>query len=70
MDKIDDIYKTKIHVFYMKLKDIFGKISKNKRNGQLTTCIRKNNLKKIGINEKQLFNMNINSELKEILFEE
>jgi hypothetical protein len=54
----------------MKLKDVLSNISKNKRNGQLTTCIKKNNLKKVGISEKELLEMNINPKLKELLFEE
>lgn len=43
----------------MKLKDVLSTISKNKRNGQLTTCIRKNNLKKAGLTENELLNMNL-----------
>jgi len=54
----------------MKLKDVLSKIVENKKNGQLNTCIRKNELKKIGITEKDLFDMQIDSKLKKLLFEE
>jgi len=54
----------------MKLKDVLSKLSKNKRNGQLTTCIRKNKLKKAGIDEEQLLNMELNSNLRTLLFED
>ena len=53
----------------MKLKDVLGKLNKNKSNGQLTTCIRKTNLKKAGMSETELLNMNINTKLKTLLFE-
>lgn len=54
----------------MKLKDVLSKIVENKKNGQLNTCIRKNELKKIGITDKDLFNMDIDPKLKRVLFEE
>ncbi len=54
----------------MKLKELLGNISKNKRNGQLTTCIRKNKLKEVGISEKQLLNMKVDTKLKALLFED
>jgi len=54
----------------MKLKDVLSKVVENKKNGQLNTSIKKNELKKIGITDKDLFNMKIDSQLKEILFED
>jgi len=51
----------------MKLKELMTKIVKNKRNGQLITCIRKNKLRKLGISEKDLFDMKINTKFKELL---
>lgn len=53
----------------MKVKDILSKVSKNKSNGQLVTCIRKNKLKKIGISESDFFNMKLDSKLKKLLTE-
>jgi len=52
----------------MKLKDILSSISKNKSNGQLTTCIRKGNLKKAGMTEDELLEMNIDKKLKRLLY--
>ena len=54
----------------MKLKDILSKISQNKRNGQLTTYIRKTELKKAGLNERELLNMKLDTKLKTLLFED
>jgi len=53
----------------MKLRDVLSKISENKKNGQLTTCVRKNSLKKAGITESELFDMNIDTKLKRLLFD-
>lgn len=53
----------------MKLKDVLSKIVENKRNGQLNTSIKKNGLKQIGISEKDLFNLKIDSKLKMLLEE-
>lgn len=54
----------------MKLKDILSKVVENKKNGQLNTCIKKNQLKKAGMSKDDLFNMNINVKLKELMFDE
>jgi hypothetical protein len=54
----------------MKLKEILGNISQNRKNGQLTTCIRKNKLKKAGISENELFNMKVDIKLKKLLYED
>ena len=54
----------------MKLKELLSKVVENKRNGQLNTCIKKNQLKKIGISKEELFNFNIDVKLKKLLFEE
>jgi len=54
----------------MKLKDFLSKVSKNKRNGQLVTCIRKNKLRKAGITKEELLNVNISPKLKELLLED
>jgi len=51
----------------MKLKDILSKIVENKRNGQLNTCIKKNQLKKAGISKEDLFNLKIDSKFKRLL---
>lgn len=70
MVTINDIYKLKLHVISMKLRDVLSKVSVNKSNGQLTTCLRKNRLKKAGLSDKELLNMKIDTKLKRILFEE
>jgi len=54
----------------MKLKELLSRVSQNKRNGQLTTCIRKNKLKKMGITEKELLEMKLEPKLKRLLFED
>jgi hypothetical protein len=54
----------------MKLKDVLSKISKNKINGQSTTCLRQKKLKEVGISENDLLNMKIDTKLKRLLFEE
>jgi len=54
----------------MKLKDILSKISTNKRNGQLTTCLKKNSMKQAGISKEDLLNMKIDTKLKKLLMEE
>ena len=53
----------------MKLKDILSKVVENKRNGQLNTCIKKNQLKKAGISKEDLFNLQIDSKFKRLLLE-
>ena len=67
MDSVIDIYKLILHVICMKLKDLLTKVSKNKRNGQLVTCFRKNELKRAGISKEELLNMKIDQKLKELL---
>jgi len=54
----------------MKLKDILSKISENKSNGQLTTCLRKTKMKQAGISKEELLNMKIDTKLKTILLED
>jgi len=51
----------------MKLKDFLSKVVENKKNGQLTTSIRKNQLKSKGISKDELFNMDIDFKLKRLL---
>ena len=53
--------------FYMKLKDFLSKVVENKNNGQLNTCIKKNQLKKAGISKEELLNMNLDVKLKKLL---
>lgn len=53
----------------MKLKDVLSKISKNKKNGQLTTCLKKNRLKSEGLSTEDLLNMKIDKKLKSLLLE-
>jgi len=53
----------------MKLKEVLSKIVENKKNGQLNTSVRKNKLKQMGITEKDLFNLNIDSKFKMLLKE-
>lgn len=53
----------------MKLKDILSVVVKNKSNGQLNTCIKKNKLKKAGISTEDLLNFEIDTKLKRILIE-
>lgn len=52
----------------MKLKDVLTKVVENKKNGQLSTCIKKNKLKKVGMSKEDLLNINIDKELKAHLF--
>jgi hypothetical protein len=54
----------------MKLKEVLGKVIENKKNGQLNTCLKKNQLKKVGISKDDLLNMNVDFKLKKILFED
>jgi len=54
----------------MKLKELFSKVVENKKNGQLNTCFKKNQLKKAGISKEELLDMNVDFKLKKILFEE
>jgi len=65
-----DIYKTSTCILSMKLKDILSKVVENKKNGQFNTCIKKNQLKKVGISKEDLFNMDIEPKLKKLLFED
>jgi hypothetical protein len=53
----------------MQLKDILSKVVKNRNNGQLNTCIKKNNLKKTGMSEEDLFNMKIDTKLNKLFLE-
>jgi len=53
----------------MKLRDVIGKLSKNKTNGQLNTSIRKNKLRKVGISEDELLDMKLDTKLKTLLLE-
>ena len=53
--------------FYMKLKDVLSKVVENKKNGQLNTCLKKNQLKKAGISKEELLNMNLDIKLKKLL---
>lgn len=61
---LDDIYKSHVINIYMKLKDVLSKVIKNKASGQSVTSIKKRELKKLGITEKQLLNMKIDEYLK------
>ena len=53
----------------MRLGDVLSKVVKNKKNGQLNTSIRKSKLKKMGMSEKDLLDMKIDSKLKKLLSE-
>ena len=54
----------------MQLKDFLSKVSENRSNGQFTTCIKKNELKKAGMSKEEFFNMNVDIKLKKMLMEE
>jgi outer membrane usher protein FimD/PapC len=54
----------------MKLKELMSKVVENKKNGQLNTCLKKNQLKKVGISKDELLDMNVDIKLKKILFED
>ena len=54
----------------MKLKEVLSKISLNKKNGQLTTYIRKSKLKESGLSKEELFNLDIDFNLKKLLYED
>jgi|GEM_PF-1748721 len=54
----------------MKLKDFLSKISENKSNGQLTTCFKKNVMKRSGVSKEDLLNMKVDTKLKKLLMEE
>ena len=43
----------------MQLKDLLGKIIINKKNNQLTTCIKRKQLKKLNISEGELLNIEL-----------
>lgn len=47
----------------MKLKEFFGKPVKNKKSGQINTNIKKIPLKRFGLTEKELFNIEIDEKL-------
>jgi len=47
-----------------------SKVVENKKNGQLNTCLKKNELKKVGISKDELLDMNVDFKLKKILFED
>ena len=53
----------------MKLKDFLTNITRNKSNGQLVTCIKKNKLKEVGMTKEELLNIKIDSKLKKLLEE-
>ena len=44
----------------MKLKELLGKVVENKKNNQLNVNIKRGNLKKFGITQKELFNSEVN----------
>jgi len=54
----------------MKLKDVLSRIAKNKNNGQLTTCLKKNKLREAGLSSEELLNMRIDPKLKKLLMED
>jgi len=51
----------------MKLKDFLSKVVENKKNGQLNTSFKKNKLKKSGISDVELLNMDIDIKMKRLL---
>lgn len=54
----------------MKLKDLLSKVVENKKNGQLNTCLKKNQLKKVGISKDDLLDFDVDIKLKKLLFED
>ena len=56
MGWVINIYKYKLHVVYMELKD-FVNISRNKKNKQIVLTLRKKKMKQKGISEKDILNM-------------
>jgi hypothetical protein len=54
----------------MKLKDVLSKVIKNKNNGQLVTCLKKNKLKKVGLSKDELLEMKLDTKLKMLLLED
>jgi hypothetical protein len=54
----------------MKLKDLLGNVVKNKSNGQLNTCIKNKQLKKVGLSEHDLLNMKLDLKTKRLFNEE
>ena len=54
----------------LRLKDILSKVVQNRKNGQLTTCLKKNSMKQAGITKEELLNMKIDTKLKKLLMEE
>ena len=48
----------------MKLKDLFGKPVKNKKSGQTILAIKKIPLKRLGLTERELFNIEVSKKLK------
>ena len=51
----------------MKLKELLGKVIKNKNNKQLNTCFKKSKLKQNGISVDDLMNMKVDIKLKKLL---
>jgi len=51
----------------MKLKELLTNVVENKSNGQLTTSLKKNQLKKIGMSTEEFLNIKINTKLKGVL---
>jgi len=68
--KLIEIYKTFFTCILMQLKDFLSKVSENRSNGQLVTCLKKNELKKSGMTQDELFNLNIDFKLKKLLTSE
>ena len=54
----------------MKLKDVLGKVVENKKNKQLNVNIKKSSLKKIGLSHKDLFDLNLDMNLKKLMVED
>jgi len=48
----------------MKLKDLFGKPVKNKKSGQTIVNLKKIPLKRLGLTERELFNIEVSKKLK------
>jgi hypothetical protein len=54
----------------MKLKDFLSKVIENQKNGQLNVALKKTKLKEAGISKEELFDMNVDTKLKKLLFED
>ena len=62
-----DIYKEKLHIVFMKLKDFFGKIVENKKTKQNILSPKKRILKENNVSIDDLLNMKVNVKLKKLL---